>query len=166
MEKKNDKKGFTLVEIIVYVALFGIIVSVILNVILFIFTMNKKIASYSQVNSDALSAMERIIYEVTNSEYIYDATSSAAQLSLATSNYATVNDDLTFLDFYVEGGTLFMKQDGSGSVPLTSGNVSVSALSFSYYENGSKDSVTIDLTLQSITNPSSSINLKNTVTLR
>lgn len=166
MEKKNDKKGFTLVEIIVYIALFGIIVSVILNVILFIFGMNKKITSYSQVNSDALSAMERIVYEVTNSEYIYAPTSSASQLSLATSSYATANDDITFLDFYVESGTLFLKQDGSGSVPLTSSNVSVSALNYSYYKNGSKDSVTINLTLQSIANPDSSINLINTVTLR
>ncbi len=166
MDKKNDKRGFTLVEIVIYVALFGIIVSVILNVILFIFTMNKKIASYSQVNSDALSAMERMVYEVANSEYVYDATSNATQLSIATGSYATANDSITFIDFYVEGGTLFMKQDGSVPVPLTSSNVSVSALNYSYYENGSKDSVSIDLSMQSIANPNSSINLKNTVTIR
>ncbi len=59
-----------------------------------------------------------------------------------------------------------MKQDGSVPVPLTSSNVSVSALNYSYYENGSKDSVSIDLSMQSIANPNSSINPKNTVTIR
>ncbi len=174
--KKNNKfskkhNGFTLIEIIVYVALFGIVVSVVLDVIMFVYSTNKKTTSYMQVNSDALSAMERMTYEITGSQYIYLATSSfdnpsSGQLSLATEIYATANDDITYLDFYVDSNTLFLKKDGQDPVPLTSKNVSVSTFNVSYYKNGARESVKIDMTIQSLSNPSSEINLSNTVALR
>lgn len=173
-KKKNS--GFTLVEMLVYISLFGIIMGMIFNMILLVYGMNRKITSYSGVTADAHSAMERIVYEAINSKYFYLPTSNFAnynndpskggQLSLATGKYATVNDSISFMDFYVESGTLFLKMDGYDPVPLTSSNVSVSNFGLDYFKNGERESVRIDLVVQSVAEPAISIDLINTVTIR
>lgn len=175
IEEKNNS-GFTLVEMLIYVALFGLIVGMIFNMMLLVYGMNKKITSYSGVTADAQSAMERIVYEVTNAEYFYLPTSNFAnynyvasksgQLSIATEKYATANDSIIFMDFYVESGTLFLKMDGYDPVPLTSSNVNVSGFSLDYFKNGKRESVRINLVAQSAIQPSVSINLVNSVAIR
>lgn len=173
-EKRNS--GFTLIEMLVYVALFGVIMGMIFNMILLVYGMNKKITSYSVVTADAQSAMERIVYEVTNAEYLYLPTSNFAnynydasksgQLSIATGKYATVNDDTSFMDFYAENGTLFLKMDGSDPVPLTSSNVTVSGFSLDYFKNGKRESVRINLSIETAAQTPVSISLTNAVTIR
>lgn len=169
--------GFTLIEMVIYIALLGIIIGMIFNMILLVYEMNRKITSYSNVTADAESAAERIAYEVTNSKYLYLPTSNfinynhdaskGGQLSVATANYMTANDEISFRDFYVEGGTLFMKKDGESSpVPLTSGSVSVSGFDLDYFMNGKRESVRVDLEVQSTIEPTTSINLINTITIR
>ena len=59
---KNKEEGFTLIEMIVYVALVGIIFIVLFNIIFFIIKANNKIIALSRVNSNAHSAMERMTY--------------------------------------------------------------------------------------------------------
>ena len=125
--------------------------------------------------------MERIRYEVENSSYIYLPTSNMAnynydatkadQLSLATKIDALSPDDITFVDIYLENSTVFLKKEGLNPIApiaLTSSNVSVSDLSFFYYKNGSRESVTIDITIEpkssSVSN--SSINLVGVIALR
>jgi len=181
-KKGNDpkdemgKSGFTLIEMLIYVSLVGIIMGLLFNMILLVYGMNKKIISYSNVTADAEAAMERIVYEVTNASYFYLPTSNfsnynhvvskSGQLSIATKNYITANDSLSFIDFYTEGGTLFLKMDGSDPVPLTSVNVNVSDFNVDYFKNGARESVRIDLTAKSAIEPTTSIDLINTVTIR
>lgn len=175
MYKKNTE-GFTLIEMLIYISLFGIIMGMIFNMILLVYGMNRKITSYSGVTADAQSAMERLTYEVTNSQYFYLPTSNflnynhnaskGGQLSVATGNYATANDSVSFIDFYVESGTLFLKMDGYDPVPLTSSNVTVSAFDLDYFKNGKRESVRVDMKVRSILEPTTSIDLKDTITIR
>lgn len=174
--KNKENGGFTIVETLVYVAIFGILIGSIFNMLLYVYGTNKKITDYTNVTLNAQSAMERISYEVTNAKNIYVPTSNfenynyvsgkSGQLSLSTNIYATANDELTFMDFYVENGTLFLKMDGYDPMPLTSASVTVSTFGVYYYQNGSRESVKIDLAVQSKSNSESSINLLSTVTIR
>lgn len=174
--KEGDSRGFTLIEMLVYVALFGIVIGMVFNMIFFVYAMNKRIAGYTNVTADVHFAMERIVYETTNSDHIYVPTSNfinynynaseSGQLSVATANYATANDDISFIDFYVDGGTLFMKMDASSPIPLTSRNIAVTDLNVDYFLNGARESVRINLIAESLSDPSIAINLSNTVTIR
>ncbi|MFA6096787.1 MAG: prepilin-type N-terminal cleavage/methylation domain-containing protein [Candidatus Paceibacterota bacterium] len=174
--RKKNSSGFTLIEMVIYVALFGIIMGMIFNMILFVYGMNKRITSYSSVTADAHSAMERIVYEVTNSKYFYLPTSNftnynyiagkSGQLSIATEKYATVDDSISFMDFYVEGGTLFLNMDGFDPVPLTSSNVTVFDFDLDYFKNGQRESVRISLKARSASEPTIMIDLINTATIR
>lgn len=165
-----------MVEIIIYVAVFGIVMGVLFNMIAYIYGMNKKITSYTNVTSNASSAMERISYEIANAENVYLATSNfenynyvsgkSGQLSLATGKYPTANDETIFEDFYAENGTLFLKMDGENPAPLTSNNVSVTSFLLDYFKNGARESVRINMIVQSASDPEVSVNLINTIALR
>ena len=170
---KNKESGFTLIEMIVYVALVGIISVVLFGVTFFVIRANNKIIALSKVSSNANSVMERMTYEIVNSKYIYLPTSnfssSDAQLSLVTEVGASSNEDITFIDFYVEDSTLFLKEEGlDDPIALTSSDVLVSDMEFSYYKNDSRESVTVDMIIQAKNSAmsDSTIHLVNTVALR
>lgn len=172
---KNDS-GYTLIEMVVYVALIGIIVLFIYGVISFIYFENKKIVNLTRINSSAYGSIERIRYEVENSNYIYLPTSNMAnynydagkadQLSLATEIGVSSPEDITFVDFYLENETIFLKKEGLDPIALTSSDVLVSDLSFSYYKNDWRESVTIGITIESKDSSISSVNLISTIALR
>lgn len=174
LKRLNDKSGFTLIEMVIYTALVGIISVVLFGIIFFVIRVNNKITALSIVSSNAHSAMERMTYEIANSKYIYLPTSNfdvfdESQLSLVTEVNASTNDDITFVDFYVENKTIFLKKEGLAlPVALVSSDVLVSGLKFSYYKNGSRESVTIDMNVQAKNSAisDSTIHLINTVTLR
>lgn len=169
---KNKEKGFTLIEMIVYVALIGVIFIVLFDIIFFIMRANGKIIALTRISSNAHSAMKRMTYEIVNSQYIYLPTSnfssSDAQLSLATKTGASSNEEIVFIDFYVENGALFLKKEGLGPIAITSSDALVSNMEFLYYKNDSRESVTIDMTVNSKSSAmsGSTIHLINTVTLR
>lgn len=184
LKRLNDKSGFTLIEMVIYVALVGIVSVVLFNIIFFIIRVNNKITALSIASSNAHSAMERMTYEISNSKYVYLPTSNFAiygndpskgnQLSLVTEMDITTNEDVTFVDFYLENGTIFLKKESSdptisiSPVALVSSDVFVSKMEFSYCKNGSRESVTIDMTVQAKNSAisDSTINLANTVALR
>jgi hypothetical protein len=122
--------------------------------------------------------MERLIYETSNANNIYLPTSNftnynysalkAKQFSVVTSQSVSGNETTAYIDFYLENNTLFMKQDGSSPVALTSPGVNVQSLDFYYYKNGTRESVKIDLTVKSnnILNPDAKINIITSIALR
>ena len=176
IKKNKNDTGFTLVEMIVYVSLIGIVVVSIYGVISFIYFENKRIVNLTRINSNAYSSIERIRYEVENSDYVYLPTSNMAnynpdlgkakQLSLATGVGVSSPEDITFVDFYLENDTIFLKKEGLDPIALTSSDVLVSDLSFSYYKNDWRESVTINLTIEPKDDSVSSVNLTSTIAFR
>lgn len=174
----KNKKGYTLVEMIIYVALLGIITIVIVGVFFVISRTNSRIVSLIEINSNAYSAMERMVYETSNANNIYLPTSNftnynytalkAKQFSLVTGQSVPANEGTAYIDFYLENNTIFMKQDGADPIALTSSDVQVQSLNFYYYKNGTRESVKIDFTVKSnnILNPNAKINLVTSVALR
>lgn len=177
-EKLKNKKGYTLVEMLLYVALLGVITVVIVGIFLVISRMNSRIVSLTETNSNAYSAMERMVYEVSNAENIYLPTSNfvnynydgakATQFSLVTRQAVSVNETDAYIDFYLENNTIFMKQDGASPIALTSANVSVQSMDLYYYKNDTRESVKIDFTVKSnnILNLETKIDLSTVIVLR
>ncbi len=174
----KNKKGYTLVEMLLYVALLGIITVVIVGVFFVISRTNSRIVSLIEINSNAYSAMERMVYEASNANNTYLPTSNffnynydgakAEQFSLVTRQAVSANESEAYMDFYLENNTIFMKQDGADPVALTSSNVQVENLKFYYYKNGTRESVKIDFTIKpnNILNSGIKINLTTAIALR
>jgi type II secretory pathway pseudopilin PulG len=175
----RNQKGYTLIEMLIYVSLLGVITIVIVGIFSMITRTNSRVVSLIEINSNAYSTMERIAYEVSNAENVYFPTSNfanynfdaakAMQFSLVTKQAIAVSESDAYVDFYLENNTIFMKQEGTvDPIALTSENVSVQNLNFYYYKNGTRESVKIDFTVQSgnVMDAESKIHLSTVVALR
>lgn len=174
-----NKKGYTLVEMLIYIAILGIISVMVAGIFVTISRTNNRIVSLVEINSNAYSAMERITYETNNASHIYLPTSNfindsaydplkPAQFSIATKQGISSSESIGFIDFYLQNNTIFMKQEGVSPVALTSSNVLVESFNLNYYKNDTRESVKIDFTVHPNNALSSEavINLTTVVALR
>ena len=123
-------KGFTLIELIVYVAVFAILITTItLFAIAFIKTTAKNRIK-KEVVLGAYSAINSIIYEIKRANNIYTPTSVfnniSGQLSLETSQDLPSGEEITYLDFYLDSDNkLYIKREGQNSQLLISENLKI-----------------------------------------
>lgn len=178
----RQRGGYTLIEMLLYTALVGILSVVIIEVVMIISKTNSKITAMTEANYNASDILERIAYEARNSEYVYLPASNfrnynfnsakGDQLSLATAQNILAGENIGYVDFYVENNAVFLKKDGSVPVALNSPGISVDAINFYYYKNSSGDrqreSITIDLAVKPKNSfvSGSAVHFVNTVALR
>ncbi len=169
--KYKNKAGFTLVEVLVSLSVFFIILLAI-NSLLFLMTnSNSKTKANREVIDNARRAIEIITYEIKGAKSIYTPTTTANQLSLETLRYLPVDENNTFIDFFLCGSAICFKKESQSLVSLTSDIVQVANLSFSQILNNGKPSIKINLTVDYINpnnnpNYSASVTLTSTVSLR
>lgn len=162
-EKFYKNGGFTLIELVVYIALIGIIIAVVSETFLVVIKLNNRILAASEVSVNASAAMERIVYEIQNAQYVYTPTSNftiaTPQLSLATAQNASEAEKINYIDFYSQNNTIFIKTDGVDPAALTSSNVIVENMQFSYFKNGNTESVKIEFNVKPKSGLNSNLNI-------
>lgn len=146
--KSVNKKGFSLVELILYVAFVSIVSTLYVNYAVDILTSVQKTHVQRDVQQNARFAMERMMQEIRAAEGINLGGSTFGShpgvLSLATSVPAT---NPTIFD--VSGGVLRMTQGVSAPVPLTSSGLSVTNLVFTNLSvNNRTTNVRVSLTVE------------------
>ncbi|MBU3964933.1 hypothetical protein KKG29_02445 [Patescibacteria group bacterium] len=178
----KQRGGYTLIEMLLYTALVGIISVVIIEVVMIISKTNAKITALTEASYNGSDIMERISYETRNSKYIYLPTSNfrnynfnaakGDQMSLATTQTVLAGENIGYVDFYIENNAVFFKKDGASPVALSSPDMIVESINFYYYKNspGSKqrESVTVDILIKPKNSfiSGSKIHLINTIALR
>jgi len=141
---KKQQQGFTLIELILYIALLSIFLS---GAIIFAWDViysREKAHAQRMVNQSASTAMMRIDYEIRNAETINSITPT--QLVLSRSGSTTT--------FNLNGTTLEISLNGSGPFPLTSNQTRVTNLVFSETNTALANTkgVTVDITLEQSSN--------------
>lgn len=137
---EKNKKGFTLVEMLMYVAIMVIVGSV---MVVFIPQVTRKNA-YIQAKGDVLdnmtSAMEIMAREIKNSSSVYASTTvfavSPGQLSLETHYNTITTEDTTFVDFYVDNNRLYVKREEQAAELLVSDKIKITSLIFTNLNAG------------------------------
>lgn len=165
----KTKKGFTLIELVIYVATFAIVITL---VTLFVFNLIRaqtKTRIIKEVSESAGRAMELILWEIRNAEDVYLSTSSfdshPGQLSLLADQNTPDNEDTTYLDFYLnQDGLLCIKREGSDPEPLVPENIRVTNLVFTHLTVNEVESIRIELSV-AYNSPSSNIAYQATTTL-
>jgi len=174
MFKINDKgpalsraEGFSLLEIVISVAIFSIILFAVVSIFLSMNNSNLKTTASREVSENVRMAIEKITYEIRSAKSIYTPTTTASQLSLETSKNLPGGETNTFIDFFLCGSAICFKKESQDPVAITSNSVQITNLTFSQILTGSKPSVQIDLTANSGSGVNySSINIKSTASLR
>lgn len=118
-----DKKGFTLIEILIYVAVLAIITSASFSFILWAIHSNSKVKAMGETLYNARRAMEIMTYEIKKAKSIS---------SSSTATYLCLENDFT-TEFYLCGTTsniLCQKKGLEDPIFLTSDKVEVNNLEF------------------------------------
>jgi len=130
------KKGFTLIEILVYVGVMVIILMTVSSFFLWTNRLNTKTKVMKETIYNARRAMEIMTYEIKSAEGVYNPTSvfssNEGQLSLQTTRYLPEGENKTYIDFYVCEYRLCLKKEDQDPIALTSDNVRVNVLAFHY----------------------------------
>lgn len=168
---KFRDKGFSILEVLISVAIFSIILLAVVSFLLWMRYYGSKIKADSQTYENAKMVLDQIAYELRSAKSIYTPTTTANQLSLETSKYLPSDENHTFIDFFLCGLAICLKKESQNPVVLTSEDVQVTDLKFTSFLNGTIPSVKIDITvdyLNSTNDPSlvSSITLTSTTSLR
>ena len=129
--KFKIKSGFTLLEILVYIAVFSIIIAVLTSFIVWATHSNIKAQAMRETLNNVRDVMETMVYEIRNAQGVYLPTTTSSQLSLETILYLPVGETSTYIDFFLCGNQICFKKEFQAPVPLTSSQVEIKNLSFS-----------------------------------
>lgn len=125
----EQQKGFTLYEILIYLALFLMLSVLIVGLVVQLLTGGYKSARSREVVSSVAVALDTMLYEGKFASAVYAPTSifnsNMSQLSLQTTINPPAGEDIAFVDFYIDNGRLFIKRESENAKALTSDRVTV-----------------------------------------
>ncbi len=122
--------GFTIIEVIAYVAVLAIVGASFSAVLLWSIKTYTKSQVMQETVWNAQRAMDIVVQEIREAQGVYVPTTSASQLSLATSKYTSAGHTRSFIDFFLCQERLCLKKESQDPVALMSDNVRVTSLSF------------------------------------
>lgn len=165
------KNSFTLIEILVYIAILGILIIVISSFLIWSSSSNIKAKVMRETLEDASRTMEFIAREIKAAKSIYTPTTNSDQLSLETTKYLPIGEGSTYIDFFLCGSQLCFKRESQNPVALTKESVEVNHLVFTQVTSGEIPSIQIEIGMN-YKNPqnkpeyNSVVNLISTASLR
>lgn len=159
--------GFTLAEVLVYLAIFSLIFVVVISASISLFQSYNRIIAKRELDVNAQNAMISILREIKFASAVYTPTSvfnyDNGQLSVATSINPPSGETSTYTDIYLDNYRVYVKHESQLAVPLTSEKVKVTALKFLPYNASDKsNSVSVILTIEN----NLPENLKESLTIR
>jgi len=175
--------GFTLIEVLIYIGVLGIILTAIFSLLIVSNRSNIKARVMRETLEDARRAMDIMVREIKEAKSVYtptsdfDITTDPVQLSLETINYLPLDEKTTYIDFFLCDFSLCLKKESpdpasiTNPVSITKDNVEVNNLSFTRIVSGGSTSIQIKLGMK-YKNPSNrpeyqaTVNLTSTASLR
>lgn len=166
-----------LIELLVYVAVLGIVLASLLTFLLWVVKSQTKTDAMRQVLAAGQRTLEVFSREAAGATSVYTPTSmfgsSPGQVSLETAQYLPAGETSSYIDFYKCEDKLCMKRESQNPLTITSDKVSLTNLTFLRLVTGqNRSSLQITLTLQAKTSSpprpeyQASITLTDTITLR
>lgn len=139
LKKINHQSGFTLIELILYIALVSIFIS---GAIFFAWDViygREKVFQQQMIEQNGRAALSRVAYEIRRAKDIQ---------SVAGNQIVLDNDSSTTTIFLLEGAIQIITE-GAGPYELTSNQVKVTSLSFTDLTSSNKDTkgIAVNLTL-------------------
>jgi len=174
--RKKSGAGFTLIEMLVYVSIMAVVISVIAAFLPQVIRTGLYTQARALVLSNNRSAMEVIAHEIRHSNGVYAPTSvfgsNPGQLSLEMTTTTMADEAYTFSDFYVDDERLYIKREEQADILLMSEKIKVDSLVFTHLNTTSSNpGIRISLTTSYNTlsvdlQEQSKVTLTSTISLR
>ena len=141
----KEKKGFTLIELILYLGLFSIFLTIVLQLFSSIFDIQIESEATSSVGTDGKYIIQRFTHDVNSASSI----SIPASYGVSENSLTMVIDGETII-YSLNGDNLQLANQTLGTADqLNSSETSVSSLTFLRLDGGGEDSVRVSFTLTS-----------------
>ncbi len=139
----NTQKGLTLIEVLLYIAIIGIIIQGFITFILSITSTNSKTYVIQEVQANTRMALDVISQKIRAAD---DVITPSEGNSTSTLVLDMPNSDLD-LTFSIINGVLDITEETASSTPITSNKVNISNLTFTNLATaGEKDNIKIEIT--------------------
>jgi prepilin-type N-terminal cleavage/methylation domain-containing protein len=146
------KKGFTLIEIMVYVAIIGLVVFAFINFSLAVASAGNKAYVEQEVQANARLALDILRQRIMSAKDIELYPNSIFDLDPGTLSLTMADGAVNPTIFSLTGddGTLQIKEGASSAVPITTSKVKITNLVFTNLTppNNKRKNVKIDLTVE------------------
>lgn len=160
------KRGFTLIETIIYMATIAVIFILVVNSLTVVIKAFNQGRVIIKINNSAETAMERMTREI---RFAYGIDSSSTLDHLVLSTYSTSSPETpTTIEFYIDSGKVMIKEGSLGAEALTASDLTVTNLIFRQINASSvSKAVKIEMTIQGFSgNYQKTENFYNTAILR
>ena len=117
-------------EILVYIATLVVLFSAVISFLFWAMRSGSKAGAMREVSDNIRRAMEIMIYEIKEAKSVYTPTTNFQQLSLETIKYLPSGEESSFIDFYIDAGTLYFKKESQNPIALISNKVEAGGLAF------------------------------------
>ena len=144
----KNHRGFSLIEIIVYVAIFSILVVVLASFLNSITSTRLHSQIVLEVNDQGSSAIKTIAQTLRNASSVNSPTMGSIASSLSVLTVSPATSPTVFSE---SGGVLYITEGSGSPVALTNNKVVVSNLTFSNFSRSSTpDIIKVSFTITSI----------------
>jgi len=143
-------RGFSLIEVLIYLALLVLLSSVVVGIVLSLSNTFYNIRANRALETGAIATLERMALEIRNADSILLSGSilntSPGELEVI----QNIDETSQNIRFYVDEGNVNVSIDGGEGSTLFPSAVSVDSLIFRRVVNGVSEGVRIELSLQSV----------------
>jgi type II secretory pathway pseudopilin PulG len=136
--------GFTLIEMLIYIALLVVIFLLVINTVMSFTRSYRELSALRAADQGGSDALERIVREIRDATGV-DTTQSV--LGTTTGTLFLVNNATT-TKFYLQNNTVHLTVNGTYVGPLTGSSTSVTSLIFYFLSTTTTEAVKIDMTVQ------------------
>lgn len=126
MQTNSKRKGFSLIEILVYTAIIGVVGTLMNGILISILKIQNKQVAITEVHQQMNFVIHNIQRFVRESDAINMTLNEPGDTLTLT--MADAEDDPTLI--YKSGSEIFLKEGGAAAVPLTTNDVTVEELEF------------------------------------
>ncbi len=166
--KHNQKtKGFTLIETVIYIALFTIIMSLILTAFFQIFGSYNQNKGRIEIEGEANFIMQKIIWAMSGAQTINSPALNATSSTLSINKFNYASNPIVFS---LSSSTAMLSRGGSMALPISNNIVKISKLEFEHLpaQGDVPEGVKITLSVSATTSMvlMGSTTLKNIIYLR
>jgi len=146
----KNSKGFTIIEMLIYIAILVFMLLIVVNILLNITRAQKALKASKSIESSALFSMERITREIRNAQSVNIASSTfGTNPGLLALNGTDINGSAYSIQFYTSTSTLYINRNGAIVGPLTQTDSQVTNLVFTSIIGTSSRAVRTQMTIQS-----------------
>lgn len=150
MNKSYSNSGLSMMEAVVYIAIFAFLFVLVVNVLITMSGSFAELERFRQVTTGGALGLERIAREARDAVSINTSLSTfGSNPGILVLNTVDEDEEAHIVRFYGSGGTLYVQLDSASAERLTGDDVAVSNLVFRNLSSTESDAVKIELQVHS-----------------